>query len=115
MNKNLLVIAAAATAYALLRPKSTPLLASRGSGATGAASYVPTTTTTTTTAPGWAGTVSNVVGAAGTAVGIIKTGSSLWDELKGALHIPATQAPTQADVTADQSAGIWAGPKTQIS
>jgi len=51
-----------------------------------------------------------VLNAAGTAASLIKTGSSVWGDLKDALHIKPAVAPMQADVTADQSGGgIWAG------
>jgi hypothetical protein len=122
MNNNLLLIAAAGIAYAVLRPKTGTLITQTGAGttATGAASYVPTTTpASTTNQSGWANTAGNIVAGAGTAVSIIKTGASIWDDLKDALHVksavPPVQASITADVTADQSAGIWAGPKLEIS
>ena len=110
MNKYLLLIAASAAAYAVLRPKTTTLLADAGSVATGAASYVPSTPTPTPTSSGWATAANNVLGVATTATSLITAGTSVWSDLKDALHVGgATTAPVTAPSMADQSARLWGG------
>lgn len=114
MNKNLLLIAAAAVGYALLRPKNVvPTSPYPTAATTGAASYVPAANSTTgSTSPSW---LSNAAGGVATGVSILKTGIDLFGEIKGALApttartTAATTAATTASPTAD-SGNIWAGP-----
>lgn len=99
MNKTLLLIAAAAGAYALLRPKTnTPVVSAAPALTTGAASW-PTAATATpapatppASAPSWVTSIAHG----------IETGVDIFNTIKGALpHSASSIAPVKASPTAD--------------
>jgi len=107
MNKNLLFIGAAGALYWYVRNQSSASTAATNSLTTGAASYVPPTAPPTTApASSW---LTTAVNTATQGVSLVKTVSTAWSDIKGALQQPVA-APATADVTADSSGGIWAGP-----
>lgn len=107
MNKNLLLLAGAGAAFWYLRKQASTTTATTTTPnlTSGAVSYVPSKTT-----PSGSSWLTAAVGVASTGAAAIKTGVSLFDDVRTALHLdaaPAVASPV-ASVTADGS-DVWAG------